>query len=134
MRYLLAPRTQGVITSTTCATTNTDAERWALTTRNSHELPLGIHLEVEAFFQSDREFIATYGDTIEERSNERTTSSFYLNRSWSAWDFALSGRYEESLLTEQQDDAHALSRADDRPHEHAALRHRGSSSSSTPAA
>ena len=40
--------------------------------------------------------------TIEERSSERTTSSFFLNRTWSAWNFALSGRSEVSLITEDR--------------------------------
>ncbi len=102
MRYLLAPRTQGVVTLYYLRNTRTDAERWSLTTRNSQELPLGFHAEIEAFFQSNREFIATQGTTIEERSSERTTSSFYINRSWSAWNFAVSGRNEVSLITEKR--------------------------------
>lgn len=102
MRYLLAPRTQGVVDAYYLRNTRTDAERWSLATRNSHELPLGIHAEIDAFFQSDREFIATQATTIEERSSERTSSSFFLNRSWSAWNFALSGRNEISLITEQR--------------------------------
>ena len=102
VRYLLAPRTQGVSSVYYLRNTTTDAHRWSLTTRNSQELPLGIHAEVEAFFQSDREFIATQGTTIEERSSERTTSSFFINRSWSAWDFVLAGRQEVSLITEKR--------------------------------
>lgn len=102
MRYLLGLRTQGVINGSLLRNTGTDAERWSLATRNSHELPLGIHAEIEAFFQSDREYLATQGKTIEERSSERTTSSFFINRSWSAWNFALAGRNEVSLLTENR--------------------------------
>lgn len=102
MRYLLAPRTQGVVTAYYERNTDTDGKRWSLSTRNSQELPFGIHAEIDAFFQSDREFIATQGNTIEERSNERTSSSFFLNRSWSSWNFALSGRSEVSLITEER--------------------------------
>jgi hypothetical protein len=102
MRYLLAPRTQGVMGAYYQRNMDTDARRWALTTRNSQELPWGIQAEVEAFIQSDRDFIKTNGNTIEDRSSERTSSSFYLNRSWSAWQFVLSGRNEQSLITEQQ--------------------------------
>jgi LPS-assembly protein len=102
MRYLLAPRTQGVVNAYYLRNTRTDAERWSLATRNSQELPLGIHAEIEAFFQSDREFIATQGKTIEERSSERTTSSFFINRNWSAWNFSLAGRNEISLITEKR--------------------------------
>jgi len=98
VRYLLSPRTQGILQSYYLR--EPDAERWAFSTRNSQELPLGIHAEIEAFFQSDRQFIADRGTSIEQRSNERTTSSFYLDRRWASWDFALSGRYEVSLLTE----------------------------------
>lgn len=100
LRYLLSPRTQGIVETYYLRNTETDAERWAFSTRNSQELPLGMHAEVDAFFQSDREFIITRGRTIEQRSNERTTSSFYLNRRWSSFDFALSGRHEVSLLTQ----------------------------------
>ena len=82
--------------------TNTDSQRWWLSTRNSQELPLGLHAEIDAYFQSDREFIATQGTTIEQRSSERTTSSFFINRTWSAWNFALSGRHEVSLITEDR--------------------------------
>ena len=125
MRYLLAPPHAGRRRApTTCSTRTPKAERWSLSTRNSQELPLGLHAEIEAFFQSDREFITTQGQTIEQRSSERTTSSIYINRSWSSWNFALSGRYEESLLTEDRTHAHPPSRADDRPHQHPALRHR----------
>lgn len=99
MRYLLAARTQGVLEAYYLHNTRTEAQRWSLSTRNSQDLPLGIHAEAEAFIQSDRTFSSTQGTTIEARSSERTTSSFYLNRSWSAWDFALSGRHEQSLLT-----------------------------------
>lgn len=102
MRYLLAPRTQGTVATHYLRNTSSGAERWSVSTRNSHELPLGIHAEAEAFVQSDRQFIGEQGTTLEERSSERTSSSFYLNRSWSAWDFSLSGRMEESLLTEQR--------------------------------
>ena len=102
MRYLLAPRTQGISSVYYLRDNGTDAESWALATRNSQELPLGLHAEIEAFFQSDREFITTRGKTIEERSNERTTSSFFINRDWSAWNFALSGRSEVSLITEKR--------------------------------
>ena len=104
-RYLLAPRTQGVVNAYYLQDSSGEAgtnERWALSTRNSHELPLGLQLEAEAFFQSDRTFRANYGDTIEKRNDERTTASVYLKRSWSAWDFTLSGRHEVSLLTEQK--------------------------------
>lgn len=104
-RYLLAPRTQGVVNAYYLQDDSSSAgtsERWALSTRNSHELPLGLQLEAEAFFQSDRTFRANYGDTIEKRNDERTTASVYLKRSWSAWDFTLSGRHEVSLLTEQK--------------------------------
>ena len=100
MRYLLSPQTQGILQTYYLRNRETDSERWAFSTRNSQELPFGLHAEVDAFFQSDREFIATRGRTIEQRSSERTTSSFYLNRRWSSWDFALSGRHEVSLLTE----------------------------------
>ncbi|HWR97245.1 MAG TPA: LPS assembly protein LptD [Candidatus Methanoperedens sp.] len=105
LRYLLAPRTQGILNATYLQDrggTGGLNERWSVATRNSHELPLGLHLEAEAFFQSDRRYTATYGNSIEERSNERTTTSAYLNRSWSSWDFTFSGRHEESLLTEQR--------------------------------
>ena len=102
MRYLLAPRTQGVSTVYYLRNSETAAESWALATRNSQELPLGLHAEIEAFFQSDREFISTRGNTIEERSNERTSSSFVINRDWSAWNFSLSGRSEVSLITEKR--------------------------------
>jgi LPS-assembly protein len=102
MRYLLAPRTQGIMGAYYQRNMDTDARRWALTTRNSQELPWGIQAEVEAFIQSDRDFIKTNGNTIEDRSSERTTSSFYLNRNWSAWQFVLSGRNEKSLITEQE--------------------------------
>ena len=102
MRYLLAPRTQGLSTVYYLRDTGDDAESWALATRNSQELPLGLHAEVEAFFQSDRAYISTRGKTIEERSSERTSSSFIINRDWAAWIFALSGRSEVSLLTEQR--------------------------------
>jgi len=102
-RYLLSPRTQGVINAYYLySTKTTDTKRWSVATRNSQELPWGLHAEVEAFVQSDRAFIATQGNTIEDRSSERTTSSFFINRSWSAWNFALSGRYEVSLITEQR--------------------------------
>ena len=99
MRYLLAPRTQGISSVYYLNDTGSAAESWALATRNSQELPLGLHAEIEAFYQSDREFIATRGNTIEERSSERTTSSFLINRDWSAWNFALSGRREVSLIS-----------------------------------
>jgi LPS-assembly protein len=102
MRYLLAPRTQGVVTAYYQRNTATDGVRWTLATRNSQELPLGLHAEIDAFFQSDREFIGTQGKTIEERSSERTTSSFFINRNWASWNFDLSGRYEVSLLTEER--------------------------------
>jgi len=99
VRYLLAPRSQGVLEATYLNNQSQDSERWSLSTRNSQELPLGLHAEIEAFTQSDRQFIATRGRTIEQRSSERTTSSIYINRRWDSWDFALSGRHEESLLT-----------------------------------
>ncbi|HEY6000143.1 MAG TPA: LPS assembly protein LptD, partial [bacterium] len=105
VRYLLGLRTQGVLNAYYLQEdggTGTGAERWSFSTRNSHELPLGLQLEAEAFFQSDRSFRANYADTIEKRSDERTTTSVYLRRSWSAWDFTLSGRHEESLITEQR--------------------------------
>ena len=102
MRYLLAPRTFGVVNAYFLEHTNTEGRRWSLATRNSQELPLGLHAEIDVFFQSDRSFIKTQGNTIEDRSNERTTSTIYINRSWSAWNFALSGRNEVSLLTEQK--------------------------------
>jgi LPS-assembly protein len=102
MRYLLSPETQGIISAYYLANTGTDARRWSLTARNSQALPLGLHAEVEAFFQSDREFIATQGATLEERSSESTSSSFFINRSLSAWNFALSGRTEVSLVTEKR--------------------------------
>jgi len=102
MRYLLAPRTQGIINAYYLSNINTDARSWSLATRNSQELPLGLHAEIEAFFQSDRQFVSTQGDTIEARSSERTTSSFFINRNWSAWNFALSGRNEVSLITENR--------------------------------
>jgi len=101
-RYLLARRTQGVMSAYFQRNTGTDAERWSLATRNSQELPLGIHAEIEAFFQSDREFISTRGETIEERASERTTSSFFINRDWSSWNFVLSGRSEVSMITEKR--------------------------------
>ena len=102
MRYLLAPRTQGISSVYYLRDTGTDAESWALATRNSQELPFGFNAEIEAFYQSDREFIATRGKTIEERSNERTTSAFSIIRDWSAWNFTLSGRSEVSLITEKR--------------------------------
>lgn len=101
MRYLLAPRTRGLISAYHLDDTVAGARRWSFTSRNSQELPLGIQAEVEAFIQSDREFIAREGTTIEERSSESTRTAFYLNRSWSAWNFTFSGRDEESLLTER---------------------------------
>jgi len=102
MRYLLATRTQGVSSAYYLQNSTTAAQRWSLQTRNSHELPLGFHAEIDAFFQSDREFISTQGRTIEERSSERTSSSFFINRNWSAWNFALAGRNEVSLITEKR--------------------------------
>jgi LPS-assembly protein len=105
VRYLLAPRTQGVMNAYYLQEEGSgggSSEQWAFSTRNSHELPLGIHLEAEVFVQSDQSFIKDYGQSIERRSSERTTTSVYLNRSWSSWNFTLSGRHEESLLTEQQ--------------------------------
>ncbi len=102
MRYLLAPRTQGVIEATYLRDTSAEKQSWSFSTRNSHELPWGVNAEVDAFIQSDREYISETGDTIEERSSESTRSSFYLNRSWSAWTFSLAGRHEQSLLTDEQ--------------------------------
>ena len=105
VRYLLAPRTQGVLNAYYLQDRSGDSgpnERYAFATRNSHELPLGVQLEAEAFVQSDRRFVGTYGQTIERRSSERTTTSVYLKRSWSSWDFTLSGRHEESMITEQR--------------------------------
>lgn len=102
VRYLFSPRTQGIMNVYNLHNSKNDSQRWSLTTRNSQELPLGMHAEIEAFFQSDREFISTQGKTIEERSSERTTSSFFINRSWSAWNFALAGRHEVSLITEKR--------------------------------
>jgi LPS-assembly protein len=99
-RYLFAPRTQGVAEAYYLKNDSLDSERWAFSTRNSQELPYGLHAEIEAFTQSDRQFIQNRGQTIEQRSSERMTSSIYINRRWDSWDLALSGRYEESLLTE----------------------------------
>jgi LPS-assembly protein len=100
LRYLLGPRTHGEVNALIVRDVHTGSRRWSLSSQNSHELPLGIHGEADIFVQSDRQFIASYGDTLEQRSNERTASSFYLSRSWSAYDFALSGRDEVSLVTE----------------------------------
>jgi len=102
VRYLLAPRTQGVTSGYFQRNTHTAAERWSVTTRNSQELPFGFHAEVDAFYQSDRTFIATQGTSIETRADERTTSSFFINRNWSAWNVALAGREEVSLITEKR--------------------------------
>ena len=85
MRYLLAPARPGSSAPPSCSTRTREGRRWSLATRNSQELPLGLHAEIDTFFQSDREYIANQGKTIEERSSERTTSSFYIDRSWSAW-------------------------------------------------
>jgi LPS-assembly protein len=99
LRYLLAAQSHGEVTAYYTKNPDTEAQRWYLKADLIHQLPFNIRGQAQALIQNDRNAIDTLGSTLEDTSSERTTSSFYLNRSWSAYDFSLTGRSETSLLT-----------------------------------
>lgn len=102
LRYLLGAQSHGEVTGIYTTNPDTDAQRWYVKADLIHELPFKIRGQAQLLIQNDRSAIDTLGSTLEQTSSERTTSSFYLNRSWSAYDFSLTGRSETSLLTAQE--------------------------------
>jgi LPS-assembly protein len=101
MRYITAPGTYGRFDSF-YIDEGEEQKSWGVTFNHQHALPNEIRGQVDLFVQSDRDTVERFGNTLEIKSMEKTTSSFSLSRTWSYYDIVLLGRYEESLLTEQK--------------------------------
>jgi LPS-assembly protein len=100
VRYITAPGTFGRLDSN-YIDENDGGKSWSVAYNHQHALPHDIRGQVDLFVLSDRDYVLRFEDTLEMQSLEKTTSSFFLSRTWSSYDVVLSGRYEESLLTEE---------------------------------
>lgn len=100
-RYITAPGTHGTFDSYYIDEKD-GGTSWKVAFNHLHALPYGVRGQADVYVQSDRGFVRRFGDQLEDQAMEKTSSSFYLSKSWTYYDVSVAGLYEESLLTENE--------------------------------
>ncbi len=101
-RYIISAGTSGQLDGYYIKSRDTETERWNVDFNHLQALPYDIKGRAKVNVQSDRSFGRSFGENLEERSLEKTTSNFSLARRWSAYNLVVSGQFQESLVSEEE--------------------------------